>query len=303
MSGYELSRQWFDFVFENPEKTSTAQTALYMWLIEANNRKGFSEKFVFNTQDAIDYTGIRNRKTIWIALNELVENGFVTIVNKAKNQQELTVLSIINNKVESNGCLDRALVNRSLSEKRTDDYPCSETATTLADGLADGLATGHSLKQQTTNNKHSFEQFWDAYDKKKDAKKCKARWDKIKDSEKEKILAHVPLYVKSTPDVTFRKNPLTYLNGECWNDQIPQSKPDTTIPLVPGKSGIDMSAVDPYNKPWELLGTDWYKKVFPKYWDQMSMEGILEYNIGAKTYQLACPLPEQYKLEPYRKAS
>ena len=44
MSGYELSRQWFDFLFENPDLTNVSQTALYMWLIELNNRKGFSEK-------------------------------------------------------------------------------------------------------------------------------------------------------------------------------------------------------------------------------------------------------------------
>jgi len=49
MSGYELSRQWFDFLFENPDLTNVSQTALYMWLIELNNRKGFSEKFIFNT--------------------------------------------------------------------------------------------------------------------------------------------------------------------------------------------------------------------------------------------------------------
>ena len=27
-------------------------------------------------------------------------------------------------------------------------------------------------------------------------------------------------YVLSTPDVKFRKNPLTWLNGKCWNDEI-----------------------------------------------------------------------------------
>jgi hypothetical protein len=27
-------------------------------------------------------------------------------------------------------------------------------------------------------------------------------------------------YVNSTPDVKFRKNPLTYLNGKNWNDEI-----------------------------------------------------------------------------------
>jgi hypothetical protein len=36
----------------------------------------------------------------------------------------------------------------------------------------------------------------------------------------DKIYLHVPIYVRSTPDKTFRKNPETYLNGECWNDEV-----------------------------------------------------------------------------------
>ena len=27
-------------------------------------------------------------------------------------------------------------------------------------------------------------------------------------------------YVDANKDVKFRKNPLTYLNGKCWNDEI-----------------------------------------------------------------------------------
>ena len=31
---------------------------------------------------------------------------------------------------------------------------------------------------------------------------------------------HVQNYVDSTPDKQFRKDPTTYLNNECWNDEI-----------------------------------------------------------------------------------
>ena len=34
----------------------------------------------------------------------------------------------------------------------------------------------------------------------------------------ETILKVVDTYVNSTPDVQFRKNPLTWLNGQCWKD-------------------------------------------------------------------------------------
>lgn len=67
---------------------------------------------------------------------------------------------------------------------------------------------------------YSFAQFWDDYDKKEGLKLCKVKWLKISDEDKVKIKDHVVKYVKSTPEVKFRKNPLTYLNSECWNDEI-----------------------------------------------------------------------------------
>jgi len=54
--------------------------------------------------------------------------------------------------------------------------------------------------------------------------KCVKKWEKIKSSDKEKIFETLPAYVKSTPDKVFRMNPLTYLNGEGWKDEIIEKK-------------------------------------------------------------------------------
>lgn len=66
----------------------------------------------------------------------------------------------------------------------------------------------------------SFDEFWNLYDKKIDKSKCEKVWTKIPDSEKWKIISHVPPYVESTPDIQYRKNPLTYLNSKSWNNDI-----------------------------------------------------------------------------------
>lgn len=64
-----------------------------------------------------------------------------------------------------------------------------------------------------------FESFWDAYDKKNDKVKTKKKFMQLKDAEIYKILLVVNHYVKSTPNPKFRKNPLTWLNGKCWQDE------------------------------------------------------------------------------------
>jgi uncharacterized protein YdaU (DUF1376 family) len=70
------------------------------------------------------------------------------------------------------------------------------------------------------NKKVWFDVFWEKYNKKQDSKKCFDKWLKLSDNEINAALDKVDEYVHSTPDVQFRKNPLTWLNGKCWEDEI-----------------------------------------------------------------------------------
>jgi len=64
-----------------------------------------------------------------------------------------------------------------------------------------------------------FLNFWNAFAKKIDKSKCEKKFKRLSKTERAKVLQHVPEYVKSTPDIQYRKNPLTYLTGKCWNDE------------------------------------------------------------------------------------
>lgn len=66
----------------------------------------------------------------------------------------------------------------------------------------------------------SFDDFWELYDKKEDRPKCEKKWKNIKQGAREKIMEHLELYVRSTPDKKFRKNPITYLNNQSWENEI-----------------------------------------------------------------------------------
>ncbi len=79
-------------------------------------------------------------------------------------------------------------------------------------------------KSKKTDLLHSFERFWDMYDKKINRSKCKKRWKRIKSSEKAEIFKTLPAYLQSTPDKQFRKHPLTYLNNEGWRDDVIEKK-------------------------------------------------------------------------------
>lgn len=66
----------------------------------------------------------------------------------------------------------------------------------------------------------TFDEWWNAYQKKRGRKKAEAKWNKLKPTQKVACMKATPAYVMSTPDVQYRKDPMTYLNGECWNDEI-----------------------------------------------------------------------------------
>lgn len=69
----------------------------------------------------------------------------------------------------------------------------------------------------------TFQDFWDAYDKKVDRTKCFKKWHKLNHGTKKQIIAHLMAYVPAT-EKRYRRNPLTYLNSEHWNSEIIQDE-------------------------------------------------------------------------------
>ncbi len=88
-----------------------------------------------------------------------------------------------------------------------------------------------------------FADFWQAYGKKEDKHKCEQRWNTLTAPERQAALAHVPGYVAATPEKRYRKNPLTYLNGKCWQDEeTPADRspaPSSTSPAPPSSFNPD----------------------------------------------------------------
>ena len=77
------------------------------------------------------------------------------------------------------------------------------------------------IKVKETILNVSFDGFWDLYNYKVgDKNKLLKRWVSLTDNDRELAMAHIPLYIKSTPDKQYRKHPMTYLNNSGWLDEI-----------------------------------------------------------------------------------
>lgn len=71
-----------------------------------------------------------------------------------------------------------------------------------------------------------FNEFWNAYDNKKDRKKCLAIWKRKKlDKIGLDIIAKVAYQHENDPQwPKYQPNPSTYLNGDRWEDEVRQAK-------------------------------------------------------------------------------
>lgn len=110
MNGYELSRIWFDFCFENPEKVKPNHTALYFFAVEHCNRLGWKSKFGFPTEMVKDAIGIKNYRTYINTLNDLIEFGFIEMIEKSKNQYSANIIALVNYTKATTKALDKASI-------------------------------------------------------------------------------------------------------------------------------------------------------------------------------------------------
>jgi len=116
INSYELSRKWFDWSFENPEKISPNHAAIYFFAIEHCNRLGWRNKFGFPTQMVMDAIGIKKHQTYIKYFNDLVEWGFFELVQKSINQYSANIISLISAKPKSGKALDKAIITHAAKQ-------------------------------------------------------------------------------------------------------------------------------------------------------------------------------------------
>jgi len=119
MEWYKLSRQWFDFCFENPEKISPWHWVIYFFAIEHCNRLWWKKKFWFPSQMVMEAVWIKNWRTYTKYLNDLVDWGFLEMIQYSKNQYSSNIIAIVENTTSHTKALDKALQKHSTKHSQS----------------------------------------------------------------------------------------------------------------------------------------------------------------------------------------
>jgi hypothetical protein len=230
MTGYELSRNWFDWCFENPERISPNHTALYFFICEHSNRMGGKSKFGLPTTMAKDAIGIRSYNTYIKTLNDLVEFGFIQLIERSKNQYSSNIIALSNFNKAHNKALDKAMIKHTTKQV--------ESTIQSIDSI-DKPITIEPIKDIV----FSFNEFWEVYPNKTAKAKCKPKFDKLTNSEKEQIKNTINKFLSYKPFPNYNHpNPETYLNQKRWEDVIPESKKETEF--------SDLDAINEARQNW-----------------------------------------------------
>jgi len=215
MNSYELSREFWNFSFENPEKVKPIHAAIYFFSIEHCNRLGWKEKFGLPSQMVMEAIGVKNWKTYSQGLNDLIEFGFIVLLEKSTNQYSSNIIAIVNftkahTKAESKP-LDKALSKHGTKhsqsivsiDKQDNNITIEQTNNIKEDFDFSKLKnTEWASEFRKKKGIQSVEKFNDIFDKFIDNIKLRGKHLDYKDPEKEVKNHFVNWYEKNPPQTT-----------------------------------------------------------------------------------------------------
>lgn len=229
LTQYELSRQFFDWAFENPHLVKPTHIAVYFFAMEHCNRLGWKEKFGLPTTMSMEAIGIKSYNTYKQSFDDLVEWGFFKVVQKATNQYSAVIIALSKFNKAHNKAYDKALTKHGTKHTTKHSESTQQSIDSIDKPITNNIITNNNI---TENQKEIlFTDFWKAYQKAEGKIEAEKKWDKLTKQEKEAVMAHVPKYIQQTPDKKFRKHASSYLNQKTFLDEIESEteKPKTTF--------------------------------------------------------------------------
>ena len=94
---YSLMRNLWDFAFENPEVIKPVHCALYAFTVEHCNRLGWKQKFGLPASMVLDAIGIKSYSVYKKTFDDLVDFGFIEVIQYSKNQHSSNVVALKEN--------------------------------------------------------------------------------------------------------------------------------------------------------------------------------------------------------------
>lgn len=159
LNGYNLSRAWFDFCFENPEKIKPIHTAIFCYAIEHCNRLGWKSKFGFPSSMVMECIGVKSYKTYINAFNDIIDFGFFNLIEKSRNQYSSNIIALALNDKAHTKALDKALSKHIPKHCQSTIQSIGESTDSINKPLTNKPITNKPINHKQKENKFSKKHF------------------------------------------------------------------------------------------------------------------------------------------------
>ncbi len=170
-----------------------------------------------------------SKNTITKATKELEEIG-VLLVKRRARMASYYQISVNGVKTICDKVKDDIAKEMNTLEKEVEEIIFLETKLPCADASEESIVDAVEVPEKDGLNTSildtGFGIFWSVYDKRILKSECRAQWGALTSKDHREIMKNLEDYVTSTPDKTYRKDPINYLKGKCWEDEIIQRVPN-----------------------------------------------------------------------------
>lgn len=155
MDIFKIYRCFWDYCFSNPEKMKPNDIAIFSFAVEHCNRLGWKKKFGFPTAMAMEATGIKSYSVYKKHLDNLIECGFIKIIEYSKNQYSSNIIALEENykalDKAHNKALDKAMIKHTTKQSES-----TQQSTVQSN---DSIIRQYTIdnKQQTIDNRPETE--------------------------------------------------------------------------------------------------------------------------------------------------
>lgn len=149
LNSYVLSRKFWNWAFENPDKVKPNHSAIYFFAIEHCNRLGWKKKYGLPTAMVMEAVGIKSYNTYIKAFNELISYGFFKLIEKSLNQYSSNIIMLVAPS-KNNKALDKAL-DKALAKHGTKQVVSTGESTQQSTGESNCSIIKQTNKEQVNN--------------------------------------------------------------------------------------------------------------------------------------------------------
>ena len=223
ITGFSLTREWFEWAFDNHTKINPSHSAVYFFHVYLWNSLGGKKEFDSPNGQAMEGCGIRCIKSYTKTFNELVEFGFIRLVQAGSNKYKAKVVSLIKSKNKNEGTLAKSI---NISKKTP-----SKESQTASKQVKENKESAKDANKNFDTSQFDYQNLFLSFSDSKEAERFWNLWQEYKveikkmyKTTKSAVLALEDVLTKSKGDAIMLGEAVRYSISREWKGIYHENK-------------------------------------------------------------------------------